>query len=101
MTLHEAIEKLLHQVGRPMTTTEITDALNRNKWYQKKDNSPITPYQIHCRTSKYPHLFNRNGSTVSLIGQPFVKVSTSVMQLHKAEQPIKELSNDNTLLEKI
>ena len=33
MTLHEAIEKLLQQVDKPMTSIEIADALNKNKWY--------------------------------------------------------------------
>ena len=36
MTLHEAIEKLLRQKGRAMTTTEIASDLNKNKWYQKR-----------------------------------------------------------------
>lgn len=67
MTLHEAIEKLLQQTGCSMTTREIADALNKNKWYQKKDGSLIEPFQIHCRTRNYAQLFNRNGSTVSLI----------------------------------
>ena len=66
MTLHEAIEKLLRQQGRPMTTADIAFELYKNKWYQKKDGSPITPFQIHGRTRKFPHLFNRDGSTVSL-----------------------------------
>ena len=71
MTLHEAIEKLLRQVGRPMTTQQIADELNKNGWYQKKDGSEITAYQIHGRTKNYYHLFKRDGSTVSLIRQSF------------------------------
>ncbi len=69
MTLHEAIEKLLHQTGQPMTTQQIADELNKNNWYQKKDSSKITAYQIHGRTKNYATLFNREGSIVSLIGQ--------------------------------
>ena len=68
MTLHEAIEQLLKQSGRSMTTTEIAKELNRNQLYQKKDGSAIDPFQIHGRTKNYPHLFNRNGTLVSLIG---------------------------------
>ncbi|MCS2966502.1 winged helix-turn-helix domain-containing protein [Bacteroides ovatus] len=52
MTLHEAIIKLLKEKGTPMTTTEIANALNENKWYLKKDKSEITPFQIHGRTKK-------------------------------------------------
>ncbi len=77
MTLHDAIVKLLLQTGRPMTTHEIADELNRNKWFQKGDNSKITDFQIHGRTKTsggYSHLFNRNGTTVSLVGkQIFLK----------------------------
>jgi hypothetical protein len=66
MTLHEAIEKLLRQEKRPMTTGEIAVALNRNQWYVKKDSSPITAFQIHGRTRKYETLFRREGSMVFL-----------------------------------
>lgn len=66
MTLHAAIEKLLLQTGRPMTTQEIADELNKNKWYMKKDCSRIDAFQIHGRTKNYGEIFERNGSTVSL-----------------------------------
>ena len=68
MTLHEAIEKLLKQKERSMTTTEIAKELNSNKWYEKRDGSDITPFQIHGRTKNYPQLFDRDGSTVTLKG---------------------------------
>ena len=74
MTLHAAIEKLLRQTGRQMTTQEIADSLNKNKWYQKKDGSKITDFQIHGRTKNYPQLFNRNGATVSLTGHSITKL---------------------------
>jgi hypothetical protein len=67
MTLHEAIEKLILQYNRPMTTTEIADFLNKNHWYTKKDGSKITSFQIHGRTRNYPQIFNRSGSLVSLL----------------------------------
>lgn len=74
MTLHEAIEKLLKEKNRPMTTTEIARELNQNNWYQKKDGSSIEPFQIHGRTKNYSQIFVRNGSTVSLNGQSNIKV---------------------------
>ncbi len=86
MTLHEAIEKLLQQTGRPMTTIEIANELNKNKWYQKKDGSIIQPFQIHGRTRNYPDLFNRNGSTVSLKVEQITKVPRPVPI--KVEMPI-------------
>ena len=66
MTLHAAIEKLLLQHGRPMTTSQIASELNKNNWYQKKDGSEITAFQIHGRTRNYANLFDRDGSTVYL-----------------------------------
>lgn len=66
MTLHEAMEKLFRQVGRPMTTKEIAEKLNENKWYQKADGSPLTPYQIYGRAKNYPALFHREGSIIYL-----------------------------------
>jgi len=69
MTLHAAIEKVLHQKSRPMTTQEIADELNQNKWYTKRDGSLITAFQIHGRTRNYSHLFDRDGTTVSLKGR--------------------------------
>lgn len=66
MKLHEAIVQLLRQHGGPMTTSEIASMLNENRWYQKKDGSPITPYQIHGRTTNYPFLFGRQKSMVFL-----------------------------------
>lgn len=73
MTLHVAIEKLLRETGRPMTTLEIADKLNTIDWYQKKDGSKITDFQIHGRIRNYSHFFNRNGTTVSLTGQEPIK----------------------------
>ena len=67
-TLHEAIEKVLLQYGRPMKTAEIADELNRNQWYRKKDGSAITPFQIHGRTRNYPQMFGRRGILVFLNG---------------------------------
>jgi len=73
MTLHEAIEKLLKQKGRSMTTHEIAEELNRNKWYTKRDGSLITAFHIHGRTRNYSHLFKRDGSMVALFSQPMIK----------------------------
>lgn len=73
MTLHTAIEKLLRDAGRSMTTQEIADELNKNRWYHKKNGSSITAFQIHGRTKNYSQVFNRNGATVSLVAQEMLK----------------------------
>ena len=69
MTLHEAIEKLLKEEGRSMTTSEITIALNDKKWYTKKNGSDICEFQVHGRTHTLSNQFNRNGLEVSLKDQ--------------------------------
>ncbi len=84
-----------------MTTSEIAYELNKNKWYQKKDGSEIQPFQIHGRTRNYPQLFNRNGSTVSLIGQKNIKVSSPIIQTEKPKTKITEVSKNLVLLEKV
>jgi len=73
MTLHEAIEKLLKEKGRSMTTSEITEDLNKNKWFTKKDGSEICQFQVHGRTHNQSHLFDRNGGMVSLKNQSDTK----------------------------
>jgi hypothetical protein len=50
-----------------MTTREIADALNKNKWYEKKDKTIIDPFQIHGRTRNYSNIFKQDGSTISLL----------------------------------
>lgn len=92
MTLHEAIEKLLRQHRRPMTTTEIASELNKNKWYQKKDGSPIEPFQIHGRTRNYHQLFERNGSTVLLVDKS--------LKLPKADQNTPKSRPETTFSKK-
>lgn len=106
MTLHEAIEKLLRQMGRPMTTQQIADELNKNGWYQKKDSSEITAFQIHGRTKNYSNIFDRNGSMVYLIEQKKTKSTiidnkTNVLQQIKltsthSKTSFPPISNPNT-----
>lgn len=100
MTLHVAIEKLLRQVGRPMTTSEIADLLNKNKWYQKKDGSPIGSFQIHGRTRNYANLFSRNGTLVSIVGQSIPKTNKVQPRVIKQQKNPKQTSNETTHIEK-
>ena len=96
MTLHEAIEKLLRQTRRPMTTQQIADELNKNGWYQKKDGSTIQAFQIHGRTRNYANIFDRDGSTVSLIGQAVTKSKPSSTTQPKTVKQIVKATLTNT-----
>ena len=66
MKLHDAIIKVLETSKRSMTVKEISEQLNLNNWYQKKDGSSVSAFQVHGRTKNYGHLFRRNGQEVSL-----------------------------------
>lgn len=65
-TLHEEIQRILRDRGRPMTTKELAVAVNEAGRYRKRDGSPVAPLQIHSRTRNYAHLFEREGARVSL-----------------------------------
>lgn len=96
MTLHEAIEKLLRQTGRPMTTQQIADELNKNGWYQKKDGSTIQAFQILGRTRNYANIFDRDGSIVSLIGQSITKEKALTAEKPKTIKKETKTSSTHT-----
>ncbi len=100
MTLHEAMEKLFRQVGRPMKTKEIAEKLNENKWYQKADGSKITPYQIYGRANGHPELFHCEGSTISLRGSATRKI-TSEKKPKQFVRISQHTAKDTILIEKM
>jgi hypothetical protein len=62
MTLHEAIEKVLKENGKPLKPTEIAEILNDKEIYQKGDKSRIQSGQISARVNNYPsYFFKENG----------------------------------------
>jgi len=91
MTLHEAIIKVLQQAGRSMKPSEIADALNRNKWYAKGDNSSIATSQISARIAKYPELFSKSGSLIIARGEQ--KTSTKNQVSLTKTSKIKDQNN--------
>lgn len=66
MTLHEAIEKLLKQKGGGLSCVVIAEELNKNKWYVKKDGSPIKSNQIGARVKNYPQWFKKENGLIYL-----------------------------------
>lgn len=109
MTLHEAIEKLLKQTGRPMTAREIADGLNNNKWYVKGDQTKIQTSQITARVDDHHELFEIDRSTsplkIKLYGRqvPLQDKSVSTKPyIPKQEINVAKFStSDITLLEKM
>jgi len=76
-----------------MSTREIADALNRNKWYEKKDRSAITDFQIHGRTRNYPQFFDRNGSMVFLRGMPVSSVKLKAPAIESKSKSLKQVDD--------
>lgn len=52
MPLHEAIEKVLTDAGKPMHVSEIADEVARRGLYERGDGGPIPTNQIHARIAK-------------------------------------------------
>jgi hypothetical protein len=66
MTLHEAIEKVLKENGKPLKPTEIATILNDIKIYQKGDKSIIKSSQISARVNNYPSYFFKDNGLIYL-----------------------------------
>ena len=62
MKLHEAIEKVITDAGKPMSARDIADKINEGKLYSKKDGSLVEPRQISARVKNYDSLFMKEGS---------------------------------------
>lgn len=79
-----------------MTTQQIAAELNKNGWYQKKDGLTIQTFQIHGRTRNYANIFDRDGSTVSLIGQTITKVDATTTEKQKAVKQVAKVNATDT-----
>jgi chorismate mutase len=67
LTLHQAIELVLSGRNNEwMTVHELASEINSRQLYTKRDQSDVDPSQIHARTNKYPHLFEKNGPNIRL-----------------------------------
>lgn len=73
LKLHEAIEMVIKEAGRPLTFTEIAKQINARNLYSRKDGAPVPASQISARIKNYPSWFtvNRDESpaTVSIAKQ--------------------------------
>ncbi|MBK7109433.1 MAG: HTH domain-containing protein [Chitinophagales bacterium] len=109
MTLHEAIEKLLQQTGRPMTAREIANELNKNKWYVKGDKSLIKTSQITARVDDHHELFEIDRSIsplkIKLFGRQFTptaKLVSAKIEIPKQVMKATQISSaEISLFEKI
>ena len=57
MTLHEAIVKVLKEVGKPLRASDIARQVNEKKLYSRGDDQPVPTSQVHARVNEYSKLF--------------------------------------------
>lgn len=67
MTLHEAILIVLRNEGRPMTTREIADVVNRQKLYERGDKEDVPASQISARVNHYLNIFQKVDGKIGLL----------------------------------
>jgi hypoxanthine-DNA glycosylase len=105
MTLHDAIEKILRQIGRPMTAREISDELNKVKWYEKGDKSTIKPNQISARVNDCHELFDIDRSVfpqqIRLLGKQSFAKSKTISRKTEKDKIVKSFVDTKSLNSKI
>jgi hypothetical protein len=93
MKLHEAMQKVLNENERPMRPSEIADALNQNKWYQKKDGSRIDSSQIRLRAKNYTDDFEVKDGLIYTKGGSYKTISkpSEATPITKTESTSKKI----------
>jgi hypothetical protein len=74
MKLHEAIELVLKENKRPMSTQELADIINARKLYVRGDGLPLPKQQIYLRSRNYVKYFQLDGQMVSLNNEDAVSI---------------------------
>lgn len=82
MTLHEAIEMILQETGRSMTSSEITDIVNNRNLYTRRDGLPISASQIATRVGNYEKLFVKQLGKIKLVNNVIISLK---LQKYKNE----------------
>lgn len=59
MTLHEAIIKVLNQLGQPAQSSKIADLINQQNLYRRGDREPVAASQVSARMNNYRGIFYR------------------------------------------
>ena len=67
LTLNKAIEQVLRENHRPMTTSEIADIINSQHLYERGDKTPLKASQVSARVHQYPLLLRRENDKITLV----------------------------------
>jgi predicted transcriptional regulator len=68
-TLHAAMALVLEEAGGVLPAREIANRINARSLYRRGDGGPLGYQQVLARARKYPRLFERTASGVSLTGR--------------------------------
>jgi hypothetical protein len=69
LKLHEAMAVVLRQRGNAWTKiSDLTDMINAQRLYAKRDKSPVEPNQLHARANRptYQPMFEKQGPMIRL-----------------------------------
>lgn len=67
MTLHDAMEKILVDAGRPLKASDLAEQIKTLDLYRKSDGSPLQPDQVRARARRCPHLFIHAAGVIGLV----------------------------------
>jgi type I restriction-modification system DNA methylase subunit len=81
MTLHEAIELVLIEFGRPMTSTEIVRLINERSLYKKATGESVSASQVSARVNNYPNLFHKVGDEIMLQGKSSASLNNLLFRI--------------------
>lgn len=95
MTLHEAIEIVLQEIGIPMTTKEIAGRINKRKLYSRGDKQPVPTSQIGARVNNYPNLFLKENGKIRLVQDDVVYLETERLKREVRNLTIHGDSKEN------
>ncbi|HLO55523.1 MAG TPA: N-6 DNA methylase [Saprospiraceae bacterium] len=90
MTLKDAIYQTLSEADRPMTASEVTEIINSQGLYIKKDNSPLTASQVRARISQYPQEFDYIQGEIILVQN---SSWSDILRSHKYLQDLLRVSS--------
>ncbi|WP_313115070.1 restriction endonuclease subunit S [Aequorivita sediminis] len=74
MTLHEAIEFILQESGRPMSSREIADIINKSKLYLRRDGKSVSASQVSARVGNYEKVFVKDSGKIKLLKDDYVSL---------------------------
>ncbi|MDB9783179.1 winged helix-turn-helix domain-containing protein, partial [Winogradskyella sp.] len=82
MTLHEAIEMILQDTGKPMTAIHIAELINDKKLYSRRDGKPVSASQINSRVGNHVKIFIKESGKIKLLKDDKVSLA---LQKYKNE----------------